>query len=77
MLLHKHISTILKRRGVDVTKIIRERGRLFIQTPEAEGSADAAARVFGVVSASPVWSVAAKLKEINTIAAMSNTANCF
>jgi thiamine biosynthesis protein ThiI len=48
---------MLTRKDAKYTKITRERGRFFIETPDAMAAAQAASRVFGVVSTSPVWTV--------------------
>jgi thiamine biosynthesis protein ThiI len=56
-MLVRHIKFMLKRQGVPFEKVWRERGRLFVGTPESTAATEVVSRVFGVVSASPVWTV--------------------
>jgi thiamine biosynthesis protein ThiI len=63
-LLHNHLVFMLKRHGVEYSNITRERGRFFIQTSETAASARVVSRVFGVVSASPVWTIPSKPDKI-------------
>ena len=67
-LLHQHIVMMLSRHNVKYSKITRERGRFFIKTTEPSAVAHVASGVFGVVSASPVWSVPSKPEKIVTLA---------
>jgi thiamine biosynthesis protein ThiI len=48
---------MLRRRAIAADRVWRERGRIFIATSNAPVAAQAAAGVFGVVSASPVWTL--------------------
>jgi thiamine biosynthesis protein ThiI len=63
-LLHRHIKVFLQRKEISYSKIIRERGRFFIHTSQPQEAAEASARIFGVVSSSPVWTVTARLRKI-------------
>ena len=56
-LILRHLENTLKRHGVAFHQSWRERGRLFLSTPQPQKAAQAAAQVFGVVSASPVWTI--------------------
>jgi len=56
-LIISHLENTMRRRGVTFCQVWREKGRLFISTPSPQEAAQAASRVFGVVSASPVWTV--------------------
>ena len=60
-LLSSQISSALKENGIRFSKIRSEFGRIFIMTTDAERAAEIAARVFGVVSSSPVVVVDAQL----------------
>ena len=53
-LLTQHIRYALKENSTDFTEIRDEYGRIFIVTKDAENAARVAAKVFGVVSTSPV-----------------------
>ncbi|TRO54397.1 tRNA 4-thiouridine(8) synthase ThiI [Candidatus Bathyarchaeota archaeon] len=63
-LLSNHLGVMLTRQAASYSMIIRERGRFFIQTTDAEVVAHAASRVFGVVSTSPVWTVSSNPDKI-------------
>ncbi|HTX44310.1 MAG TPA: tRNA uracil 4-sulfurtransferase ThiI [Methanocella sp.] len=52
-LLVKNIEAMLRENGIPYERILRERGRMFVQTPDPRAP-EAVARVFGVVSVSPV-----------------------
>lgn len=56
-MLIRHLEAILRRRAIPVDRVWRERGRIFIATPNPQSAAQVAAGVFGVVSASPVWTL--------------------
>lgn len=66
-LLTNHLQIMMSRKGVSFEEIVRERGRFFIITKEPKKTAEIAAQVFGIVSTSPVWSVASTLKDIETV----------
>ncbi|MFX1317701.1 MAG: tRNA uracil 4-sulfurtransferase ThiI [Promethearchaeota archaeon] len=73
-LLSNHLGVMLTRQVVSYSKITRERGRFFIQTTDAETAAEAASRVFGVVSTSPVWTVSSNPdKIINQVKALTSS----
>jgi thiamine biosynthesis protein ThiI len=63
-LLMQHIKQKMGRLKIPIDKIVRERGRIFILTSKPLKVASAAAKVFGVVSTSPVHSVKPTLKSI-------------
>lgn len=67
-LLLKYIKVFLARKEIPYSKIIRERGRFFIHTSQPQEAAETAARVFGIVSSSPVWTVSANLEKIVAMA---------
>ncbi len=56
-MLVRHIRFMLKRKGVPFERIWRERGRIFVSTPESTRAAEVVSRVLGVVSTSPVWTI--------------------
>lgn len=62
--LTRHLKAMLSLKDVPFSNIKRERGRFFIQTSDPQSIAEVAARVFGVVSTSPVWTVPSKLDQI-------------
>jgi thiamine biosynthesis protein ThiI len=62
--LTRHLRAMLTLKDAPFDKIHRERGRFFIQTSEPLAIAEVAARVFGVVSTSPVWTVPSKPEQI-------------
>jgi thiamine biosynthesis protein ThiI len=64
-MLVRHLGAMLRRRNVDVTRVWRERGRIFIATSDPQTGAQVAAGVFGVVSASPVWTLPATMDGID------------
>ncbi|MFX1565522.1 MAG: tRNA uracil 4-sulfurtransferase ThiI [Promethearchaeota archaeon] len=70
-LLRNHLDIMLTRHGVKFSKITRERGRFFILTSEAVVVAQIAAKVFGVISASPVWTIPSEpeliIKQVKTL----------
>ncbi len=53
-LLVQHVSSALREQKILFEKIRQEWGRIFIETTDVENAAATAAKVFGVVSASPV-----------------------
>ncbi|MFX1581854.1 MAG: tRNA uracil 4-sulfurtransferase ThiI [Promethearchaeota archaeon] len=71
-LLHNHIDIMLTRQGTEFSEITRERGRFFILTTEANVVAQIVAQVFGVISVSPVWTIASEpeliIKKVKTLA---------
>jgi len=56
-MLIRHLQAMLKRQTVPINRLWRERGRIFLTTPDPQAAARVAAGVFGVVSASPVWTL--------------------
>jgi thiamine biosynthesis protein ThiI len=60
---------MLNRHKIPFTEIVRERGRFFIHTPAAKKATEVCTRVFGVVSASPVWNVPATMETITSLVA--------
>jgi thiamine biosynthesis protein ThiI len=56
-MLMEHIRFMLNRQRVPFDKVWRERGRVFVSTPEALTAAETISRVLGVVSTSPVWTI--------------------
>ncbi len=64
VLLMQHIKRKLERLEIPVDNLVRERGRIFILTSQPIKAAEAAAKVFGVVSTSPVYSVKPTLNSI-------------
>ncbi len=63
-LLVKHIKAALLENKIDFSEVRREYGRIFIKTTYAEQAARVAARVFGVVSTSPVVETTAEKSNI-------------
>jgi thiamine biosynthesis protein ThiI len=55
-LLIKNIEAMLGENGIPFDDIVRERGRIFVLSPDAR-AAGAVSRVFGVVSVSPVAAI--------------------
>jgi thiamine biosynthesis protein ThiI len=67
-LLVKNIEAMLRENGIRFEHILRERGRIYVQTAEPR-AAEAIARVFGVVSVSPVVVTGTDIKEVCDTAA--------
>ncbi len=63
-LLVKHIKTALHEKGIPYDKVIIEYGRIFIETSHANAVATAIARVFGIVSTSPVVVIDSNFEDI-------------
>ena len=63
-LLANHVRLALKEKQVRFTKVRQVYGRIFVETPDAENAAKVAARVFGIVSASPVVVTEARVDAI-------------
>ena len=63
-MLADHIRSALDEKGVTYSVVRDEFSRIFVDTSEAERAAEIAARVFGVVSASPVVVTSSKLDDI-------------
>ncbi len=66
-LLRKHIKEFLTRKEIHFSKITRDRGRFFIHTSQPQEATDASANIFGIVSASPVWTSPSRFEEIITL----------
>ncbi len=67
-LLIKNIEAMLSANGIVFDGIDRERGRIFVRSPDP-GAAEAVSRVFGVVSASPVTVAGTDMSEACAAAA--------
>ncbi|MHA1772382.1 MAG: THUMP domain-containing protein [Candidatus Thorarchaeota archaeon] len=63
-LLASQITSALKEHAIHFSKVRTEFGRLFVMTDEAREAAEVAARVFGVVSTSPVVVTEAEFETI-------------
>ncbi|NWF96541.1 MAG: tRNA 4-thiouridine(8) synthase ThiI [Candidatus Thorarchaeota archaeon] len=63
-LLACHIETALKEHGIPYERVVREYGRLFVETPSVGEATEVISRVFGVVSCSPVVQIRSSLDEI-------------
>ena len=63
-LLIKHVTSALQENGVPFDKVHSVYGRIYIETHKAIEAAKVAAKVFGIVSTSPVVQTSAELEEI-------------
>ncbi len=63
-LLIRHLKTALKEKEVPYARIIKEYGRVFIETDAPFDAAKVASRIFGIVSTSPVVVTSSDLEEI-------------
>lgn len=63
-LLVKHIKTALREKQLQYDKVIIEYGRIFIETEQADDVSACVARVFGIVSTSPVVVTSSDLQAI-------------
>jgi len=61
-LLVGNIEAMLRENGIPFERVLRERGRVFVLTPDPR-AADAVARTFGVVSTSPVAVTGTDIKD--------------